>query len=256
MKWTRVANAEVQGLGNYFSTPIPVQNFIPVVVQAETTQAFYVTLNTSALCYSDENDLQAGDIYASNSDLQIFVGAGVDEYPLADETFGSIGWNGLISYTVLQSDANVEDDDCSTEFTDSGYFSKVIEIKLEEESASQLGYGNMFDVVASKSLIIRTLAYYTAQTSKSSFSVWTKSGTYRGFEENQDDSWEQIVSGAVSGNGHGKSTHIPKEDFTPVRIEAGQSRAFFVVIDSPHMLYSNGTAVGVVSSSNSGIEIR
>lgn len=100
-EWTLIATASVKGSGKGERTLLPQDLFdAPISVNAGNTQAFYVTLTTAQMRYSDGDEV--GAVYASSPDLQILQGAGV-VYPFR-ATYEPRVWNGGLLYSVKQGD--------------------------------------------------------------------------------------------------------------------------------------------------------
>ena len=59
----------------------------------------------------------------------------------------------------------------------------------------------------------------------------TDAGTYVGFET-QAFQWTKIGQANVVGQGTGQLTPLPRDLFQPVRVNAGETRAFFVTTPS------------------------
>ena len=97
--WKLIATASVKGSGKGQRTLLPEDLFdAPIAVNASNTQAFYVTLTTAQMRYSDGDDL--GAVHASSPNLQILQGAGV-VYPFR-ATYQPRVWNGGLLYTVIE----------------------------------------------------------------------------------------------------------------------------------------------------------
>ena len=95
--WQQIASTSVmgQGLGN--RTPIPRQSLQPFEIRPSQRQAFYVTLTTRDIRYSDH--LGLGQIGVANSDLELYVGTG-QRYPFG-EIYTPRLWNGALTYETI-----------------------------------------------------------------------------------------------------------------------------------------------------------
>lgn len=74
-------------------------------------------------------------------------------------------------------------------------------------------------------------------------SIWTKEGTYVGYETAglSSAAWTSVGEGIVQGRGKGQWTPIPSELFdTEVPIAAGSTRSFYVFLSEDALLYSLG----------------
>ena len=95
--WTLIATASVKGSGKGQRTLLPEDLFdTPVTVNAGETQAFYITLTTAQMRYSDGEEL--GAVYADDANLKILQGAGV-VYPYR-ATYEPRVWNGGLIYST------------------------------------------------------------------------------------------------------------------------------------------------------------
>ena len=95
--WTLITTVSVKGSGKGQRTLLPEDLFdTPVTVNAGETQAFYITLTTAQMRYSDGDDL--GAVYADDANLKILQGAGV-VYPYR-ATYEPRVWNGGLIYST------------------------------------------------------------------------------------------------------------------------------------------------------------
>ena len=91
-------------------------------------------------------------------------------------------------------------------------------------TSDQSTYGHMFDTKAKSPIIIRGIDINTADQSNEFIQVWTKEGSYDGFE-NQSNQWKLISSKDIATAGPDKPTSI---SFNPITVAAGERRAFYV----------------------------
>jgi hypothetical protein len=68
-----VSNSEVQGIGKY--TPLPPLGS-PIIMTAGSRRAFYITLTTTGMRYTNGNNATASFPYVENPHFQIFQGTG------------------------------------------------------------------------------------------------------------------------------------------------------------------------------------
>ena len=104
--WTTSAILNgIQGMGQGVSTPLPSNAFNPPIeVLRDMTIGLYVTISNGrymGLTRSYSN-IFSGDIYTSNSEVEMFVG--VSKNHLFLHTNPDIIWNGAIHYTALPQD--------------------------------------------------------------------------------------------------------------------------------------------------------
>jgi len=104
--------------------------------------------------------------------------------------------------------------------------------------------GNMFDIVTTKTIDITNLDIHTVSTSTVNVEVWIKSGSYLGYEADQD-AWTKVASVAVQGQGIRNRTPLPLDAFEePIRVIASQRQAFYVTLTTPDIRYTADGAVG------------
>eukprot|EP00986_Skeletonema_menzelii_P008552 scaffold3643_cov132-Skeletonema_menzelii.AAC.2 len=89
-------------------------------------------------------------------------------------------------------------------------------------------------------VLIQGLEFYTETTDRVGVEVWTKLGSFEGFEGTYDG-WDMIASGLVKGAGYGRYTSIPTELFTPVSIPGGGgdkgTRAFYITLNTKDLVF-------------------
>ena len=216
--WARIASARVQGQGEGKITPIPASAFTSTVsVGAESTQAFYVTLDTEEMLFSDGRNF--GRSVASNSDLIIDEGT-ANTYPFGSFFYPYV-FNGAINYSRL----NDESSSITTTFeTDANYL------------------GCMFDVTAKQSTILITgMDFHSSSTSRSNIEIWTRPGTYVGHADSSSG-WTKILEGSVVGLGRNSRTHIPSDMFQATTVTADSTTGFYVTYTTADsMLYKRQT---------------
>ena len=212
--WARIVSTRVQGQGEGKITPIPASAFASAVsVGADSTQAFYVTLDTEEMLFSDGRNF--GRSAASNADLTI------DEGTASQYRFGSFFYpyvfNGAINYSRL----NDESSSITTTFeTDANYL------------------GCMFDVTAKRNTVLITgMDFHSSSTLLSNIEIWTRPGTFVGHADSSSG-WTKITEGSVVGLGRNSRTHIPSDMFQAVAVAAGSTTGFYVTYTkADSMLY-------------------
>ena len=110
------------------------------------------------------------------------------------------------------------------------------------------GYGSMFDLsnTVGEYAVITTVDFHTNLLDEVNVAVYTKEGSYLGSEFRPGD-WNLIANTSVIGQGYYKRTIIPEDEFQQVSIANGGTRAFYISLDVPNLLYSNvdeGVALG------------
>jgi len=83
--WDKVASTKAVVSRGGDAAIIPVQYFTPVRIGANQRQSFYVTMTGPYLDHSVYALQKTGDIQIRGDDLQLFVGAGLTEYPFTDK---------------------------------------------------------------------------------------------------------------------------------------------------------------------------
>lgn len=87
----------------------------------------------------------------------------------------------------------------------------------------------------------------TSLTDAVCFEVYSKNGTYEGFElaaqTNANgtwfsNTWDSLGASTVNGQGAGLPTNIPIGALDPVFVEAGGTRAFYITMTEPEMRYT------------------
>jgi len=119
--WREVSPSQVlKGRGYQNPTELSSDLFDAITVRADDTQAFYITMETPDLRYTDspltasntriENNNQRGaNVYVSNVDLEIEVGSGIGEaYPVQEQSsiYPQRIFNGLVHYNVEEERTN------------------------------------------------------------------------------------------------------------------------------------------------------
>ena len=112
--------------------------------------------------------------------------------------------------------------------------------------------GCMFEVWPRDHLILFGMDIHTSAEENMTVEVWTKLGSFQGFENNAA-AWTRLLSTGIKGLGRGKPTYLALDS---LRLEAMQTRAFYVTATAGSGLrYTNGEGVGKVYASNSDIDI-
>ena len=112
----------------------------------------------------------------------------------------------------------------------------------------------MLDLVAEKDIVLLEMSIHTSSTGSVDVEVWTRQGSYRGYEKNRN-AWHRIAKTTVKGKGEGHLTPLPKDAFDPIRIQAGDTQALYATLTTAEMRYSKGSKQGKVYVSNDDISI-
>ena len=101
--------------------------------------------------------------------------------------------------------------------------------------------GNQFDVKASSGNFIRITGFNVRIRSGTTVSVYTKQGTYKGFETNITAWGNPIQTVTVTSNGRGNLTPLPPLP-NPIVIPSGGTQAFYIKMDDGNLEYTQGSA--------------
>ena len=117
--------------------------------------------------------------------------------------------------------------------------------------------GNMFDVMAHKTVFITSFEFHIAAAEGQvvEVEVYTHSGPFMNYETDSSG-WKRIAVMDILSNGPGKATSLPDVAFDPIKIERHGIRAFYVTISNGskkedkneksggQMLYGMGVGTG------------
>ncbi len=260
-EWVLLQSGTINGNGAGRGTPI--RGFAPFVVYPNSVQGFYVTLTTPNLRYallknSGPTDLKVGDLYISNDDASIQLGASVGTYPLGSTFFGPRLFSGAILYNLYEAcptsapsaspsqiASNAPSAISTLAPTPSGSYvgacttESSLETRLDGTTSA---YGTMFTVVAkNESLTVTSIELLIRSTSMVEVSVYSKPGDYKGFESTPR-AWKQVAKTKVQASGSALGTVVPTQSFEPVTIYPGRTHAFYATISTPDLLYSTPAA--------------
>lgn len=96
--WVQVADTVIVPAQDGRGTLIPPRDFHPVQLAPHSQRAFYVTLDTTDLRYSNSPGRPVGSVYVEDNFLQIHVGAGLLEYPFSNKLFAPRVFCGIVHY--------------------------------------------------------------------------------------------------------------------------------------------------------------
>ena len=113
----------------------------------------------------------------------------------------------------------------------------VREGRLETLISGENGsYGSMFNIRAKEDILISSLDFYCDLDKSVTYEVYTKHGTYVGYENSPDD-WTMISTGSIQSQGLLSPTKI--EDFEEkIIMDASETRAFYVTLRTPDLRYT------------------
>ena len=112
--------------------------------------------------------------------------------------------------------------------------------------------GVMFDVVATRDIIVKSFDFYTDAKRKEVIEVYTRPGSYSGHELDETG-WSLVHSKLVSQMGRNELTQLGDFD-TDIIIRAGTTQGFY--INSKYfIMYDKGTAEGQILSSDASLAV-
>ena len=112
--------------------------------------------------------------------------------------------------------------------------------------------GVMFDLTASRDVIVRSFGFYTDAIRNDVVEVYTRPGSYSGYE-GDEAGWILIHSKSVDQMGRNVLTELGDFD-TDVTIKEGATQAFFIT-SNYYLMYDKGTAEGHVLNSDGSLSI-
>ena len=274
--WTLVKKGTTNGRGVGRGTA--VRNFLDLTVPENSTQAFYVTLTTPDMRYrdvsADSPDAIPGDVYFKNEDMEIQIGVSVGTYPLSDTFYGPRIWCGSLEYTAghgCPSSSPTEQPSLSPSLPPSPFPSTAPTEEVEPyygnctamsrlASSTEGGtasYGTMFTVsTLNEPLSITSLEFLAGVDNMISVRVFTKIGDYKGYESDKS-AWLKIADASLRSAGNGVGTEIPEDLFIPVHMKSNQTRAFYVTMSEPNLVYSEtGVKVGRAFATDKFLQIN
>lgn len=168
-------------------------------------------------------------------------------------------WNGKIRYAILD-DSNGETAQSSQAAPKTPFNNSTLHeiFRLSTTFASgNKGYGSMFDLsnTVGEYAVVTSIDFHTNLVDEINVVVYTKEGSYLGSEFRPSD-WNILSNTSVTGQGYYKRTAIPEAEFQQISIANGDTRAFYISIDKPNLLYSNvkeGTTIGDIVYETNGI---
>jgi hypothetical protein len=112
--------------------------------------------------------------------------------------------------------------------------------ELKGESDTAHGFlVNMRTTVDSHAILINGFAFYTESTEPVGFEIWSRAGSFEGFE-GRYDGWDLVATGTVNGAGFGQFTTVPSDMFTPVSLPGGGGEkgtlAFYLTLNSKNLV--------------------
>jgi M6 family metalloprotease-like protein len=218
-EWSRRVALEVEAKGLDSVTSVDVGS-IPLL--ADELHSLYVFLLPGKLRYT--NGVGVGSIVAANDDLIIYEGVGKSAF--FGNTFNNRIWNGAIHYALTPrtpSPTSAPADQLSTTY-----------------AGGSGQAGNMFDVLAYQDVSIKGFDLHIYDQEEVAIEILTKTGSFIGSERSCED-WTLVADTTVLGSGVGEPTHVSLDASSPVLIQQGHFRAFYVTVKGgTGMRYSPG----------------
>lgn len=113
--------------------------------------------------------------------------------------------------------------------------------------------GIMYDVRADKPLSITAIQFASASSSSGTVEIYTKGGTHVGSEGTATD-WTLIVSSPYAA-GPIEVAKAPVVFPSPLLIQPGETRAFYIRQTANALSYTNGSGVGTVEANDGTLSI-
>jgi len=230
--WTQSCSVAIVGNGSFARTSLPDDCFGGIAIPRGGVLGFYITLMSKDLRYTDEDIKEVGEIYQENADIELAVGTGIGSYPLDiyAARYPQRIFNGILKYSS-NSNSNA-----------------AVSTQLQTTLVGGNGsYGNIFTMEAKESRV-KVLSIDILTNISGLYievEVWTRPGTYEDHTESMDG-WEMIALVSVIGQGEGKVTVIPQDEFEPVEISPTQTQSFYVFLKDSDLVYSgNGEGTDV-----------
>jgi len=237
--WQLICDTEVFGRGFMNLTPISPYMFQSQVLAAAERVALYVTLQTPNLRYS-KADVGVTD-GGTNTDLHIYPGSGVGGYPFGSTAAPRL-FDGQLNYEILVV-PTVEPTQEPTIYIPPDIAQNQQEV-ITTFASGNGGFGSMFDITAKpdRTLVLKTLDIHTDALDEVQVEVYMVVGSYAPHSFDAA-AWTLVCKTTVRGEGYFARTRLPEEDFAKIAIPGGETRGFYVSLQSPSLRYSEVTAV-------------
>lgn len=95
-EWSSMGAATIVSQGAGIPTEVPIDSLTPIPVSNGVRQAFYVTVQSTKMRYTDGTSIE--NIYTSNDDLDLYEGVAI-AYSFGLPIGGARIWNGILYYT-------------------------------------------------------------------------------------------------------------------------------------------------------------
>lgn len=117
-------------------------------------------------------------------------------------------------------------------------------------------FGNIFEVKTkpdAETILVKGLDFYSTADARVSYEVWTKEGSWQGFE-GKIESFTKIAEGQVRSKGLCDETtadncnfvQIPFDKFSSVAIRGGgETRSFYITLTTKEIMYKRGDSTSI-----------
>jgi hypothetical protein len=253
-EWTLLGEGQVTPRGLDKMTEISLGSFTPVDLMAGTRHAFYITADRSVVQYTDGTLIH--NLVIQNEHLMLLEGTA-----LGRSFFGGLfeprKFNGGLIYQELEEVPVPESVVCTMlGGSESRTYGNPTESNTHILVASDMlgvngSFGSMVDVVAKRNdaILITGLNIHTKNRGKDvTVRVYTKQGSQAGYEQDRGDSTNSVwtlVLPPTKVSGAGMNLQTPLPDFaeggqSSIRVEAGTTQAFLVILDTDELRYDVG----------------
>jgi hypothetical protein len=232
--WTIIANTTVTGQGYYKRTAIPPTDMDQVSIRNGKTRAFYVSINTPNLLYSNvEEDTGLGDAVYQNNGVAFHVGSGLQG------TFSNVFQprlhNGGISFYHKSSTTSTESTGLEP-IPSTGGEAYQYETVLGGDSAS---FGIMFSIQNKHPgpIYITSFAFHTELQEDCAVEIYSITGDYSGKEQSPSE-WMKICTTSIQALGMNNWSKVPASKIQQVQILSGKMQSFYITLEQPNLKYS------------------
>lgn len=105
-------------------------------------------------------------------------------------------------------------------------------------TSDQSAASSMFDIKAKTDIVVYGLDVNLATQSEQEVLVYTKSGSFQRFE-NDESAWKLVLNSTVVGQGADVPTSLLMEGWDPVVVPANTKQAFMVMLNDAYVRYSD-----------------
>jgi hypothetical protein len=109
----------------------------------------------------------------------------------------------------------------------------------------------MFDLSTKRDILVTTLEHYTADKRNELIEVYTRPGSYSGFEL-VDHGWNLVYSNVATQMGRNTVTVLKLDE--AVAIRGGETQSFFIITNN-YLMYDSGVVEGGVLNEDESLTI-